>query len=50
MCDDVGKGVKGTEVEGGKGGFVVVAQVVEEYGGSRGRGNGDDGGGGVVGR
>ena len=36
-------------VEGGEGGFVVIAEVVEEDGLRGGGGDGDDGGGGVVG-
>lgn len=46
-----GEGVFGlVQVEGGEGGFVVVAEVVEEDGGGAGAGDGDDGRGGVVGR
>ena len=37
-----------SQVEGGKGGFVVVAQVVEEDGRGAGTGDRDDGCGGVV--
>lgn len=43
------QGFEAARVEGSEGGFVVVAQVVEEDGGGGGRGDGDDGCGGVVG-
>ena len=43
-------GEVGPHVEGGKGGFVVVAEVVEKDRVRGGGGDGDDGGRGVVGR
>lgn len=43
------QGFEAAGVKGGEGGFVVVAQVVEEDGGGGGRGDGDDGCRGVVG-
>ena len=48
LGEDVRKGVEAADIKSCKGGLVVVTKVVEEYGRSRGRGDGDDSGGRII--